>query len=773
MKLFVYGTLLYDDVQISVTGRKLRGKSALLKNYNRYQVKRQSYPGIVYELGGVVEGQIIEVTEEELLLIDDYEGIDYERQIVKVMSEYDMHFVESYVFTKKSELEGYWHWDLRRTTFYRLIDNFPTKSHENMNIWRYFNSEKLTLSSNYNISFILDSVLRVNIYDCITLGAKNGDFVKISFTYGIRFCKIVCDFSLDSLTIRLPNRFKRLFVSCDEIIVEKIECGLIKHINLTSLCRIDSVEHDMITRRLKRNSIVDLRNHVLTVETNDNNTYYLQWNTLSFEGNFQYFIINSTSSLLISNSLQSNFKIGKFKRSVFIRTLDEMKDCNLFVAITGLCDLEREHYVVNEFNFTATNYYYLNLADIRESKMFNTIIEAGAYCQKFEKCLLILNFDLVYNESVSIYFEVNHLCKHFKEWGISIIFSTACVQKLSSMISIHLIKTLDVENARSDMDLFKRQFRFLLPQSVSLLERNELDLLNFRYNQNRLSEIPLGLRTGIASNNDVFEDFELELKNILKCSGSKIPNVRWGDVGGLKEVKFEIIKIVNLPLTFPNFFKRRKKSGIILYGPPGTGKTLCAKAIATECNLNFVSVKGPELLNMYIGESEANIRRLFSNAKQSAPCIVFFDELDSLAPKRESHGDSSGVMDRLVSQLLNEIDDISNVPGVIVIGATNRLDLIDPSLLRPGRLETLLYLGPTKEKEEIKNILKAQLGPYRCSVEISDFVNRIESPITGAELFGFTSRLLSYAIERMIRNNIDETITLIREDFENAFQYFQ
>ena len=128
--------------------------------------------------------------------------------------------------------------------------------------------------------------------------------------------------------------------------------------------------------------------------------------------------------------------------------------------------------------------------------------------------------------------------------------------------------------------------------------------------------------------------------------------------------------------------------GILLYGPPGTGKTLLAKAVATSCALNFFSVKGPELLNMYIGESEANVRRIFQKAKDARPCVIFFDELDSIAPKRGNHGDSGGVMDWIVSQSLAELDGVSGGEAgadVFVIGATNRPDLLDPALLRPGR----------------------------------------------------------------------------------------
>merc|ERR1712141_924760 len=149
------------------------------------------------------------------------------------------------------------------------------------------------------------------------------------------------------------------------------------------------------------------------------------------------------------------------------------------------------------------------------------------------------------------------------------------------------------------------------------------------------------------------------------------------------------------------------RSGILMYGPPGVGKTLLAKAVATECSLNFLSVKGPELLNMYIGQSEENVREVFERARRASPCIIFFDELDALAPNRGKSGDSGGVMDRIVSQLLAELDGVkSSVQSrsesiVFVIGATNRPDLIDPALLRPGRFDRLVYLEiPSTRKEK-------------------------------------------------------------------------
>lgn len=190
----------------------------------------------------------------------------------------------------------------------------------------------------------------------------------------------------------------------------------------------------------------------------------------------------------------------------------------------------------------------------------------------------------------------------------------------------------------------------------------------------------------------------------------KIPNVTWDDIGGVDLVKGEIMDTIDMPLRHPELFASgmKKRSGILFYGPPGTGKTLMAKAIASNFSLNFFSVKGPELLNMYIGESEANVRKVFQRARDAKPCVIFFDEIDSVAPKRGNQSDSGGVMDRIVSQLLAELDGMSSGgDGIFVIGATNRPDLLDEALLRPGRFDKLLYLGIPDTNQKQQNILEA------------------------------------------------------------------
>ncbi|KAG1766092.1 AAA-domain-containing protein [Suillus occidentalis] len=236
----------------------------------------------------------------------------------------------------------------------------------------------------------------------------------------------------------------------------------------------------------------------------------------------------------------------------------------------------------------------------------------------------------------------------------------------------------------------------------------------------------------------------------------KIPAVMWEDIGGLSRVKNEILDTIQLPLEHPELFIEglKKRSGILLYGPPGTGKTLLAKAVATSCSLNFFSVKGPELLNMYIGESEANVRRIFQRARDAKPCVIFFDELDSVAPKRGNQGDSGGVMDRIVSQLLAELDGMSAGSGgdVFVIGATNRPDLLDPALLRPGRFDRMLYLGVSETHEAQLDILRALTRKFKLDgdLRLADIANECPFHYTGADFYALCSDAMLNALNRKV-----------------------
>ncbi|KAI9293385.1 AAA-domain-containing protein [Neoconidiobolus thromboides FSU 785] len=294
---------------------------------------------------------------------------------------------------------------------------------------------------------------------------------------------------------------------------------------------------------------------------------------------------------------------------------------------------------------------------------------------------------------------------------------------------------------------------------VDLVDRTGILALNrisklvdeFKINQSTIDKAGFQIQT---------QDFEEALnKSRAQYSDSigapKIPNVTWDDVGGLASVKGDILDTIQLPLQHPELFASgaKKRSGILLYGPPGTGKTLLAKAVATSCALNFFSVKGPELLNMYIGESEANVRRVFQRARDAKPCVIFFDELDSVAPKRGEQGDSGGVMDRIVSQLLAELDGMSDgntVGEVFVIGATNRPDLLDPALLRPGRFDKMLYLGVPQDHPSQLNIIQALTRKFRLhpDLELINIAEQCPYHFTGADFYALCSDAMLKAMSR-------------------------
>lgn len=250
----------------------------------------------------------------------------------------------------------------------------------------------------------------------------------------------------------------------------------------------------------------------------------------------------------------------------------------------------------------------------------------------------------------------------------------------------------------------------------------------------------------------------------------RIPNVKWEDIGGLDTVKGEILDTIDMPLKHPELFSNglKKRSGILFYGPPGTGKTLLAKAIATNFSLNFFSVKGPELLNMYIGESEANVRRVFQKARDAKPCVIFFDELDSVAPKRGNQGDSGGVMDRIVSQLLAELDGMSggesNGDGVFVVGATNRPDLLDEALLRPGRFDKMLYLGISDTDDKQTKILEALTRKFKLSdeVDLASIAEKCSFTLTGADFYALCSDSMLNAMTRTA-NEVDAKLKTFNE----------
>jgi transitional endoplasmic reticulum ATPase len=233
----------------------------------------------------------------------------------------------------------------------------------------------------------------------------------------------------------------------------------------------------------------------------------------------------------------------------------------------------------------------------------------------------------------------------------------------------------------------------------------------------------------------------------------EVPDVRWTDVGGLDEVKRHLVEAVEWPLRHAELFEQahvRPPKGILLTGPPGCGKTLLAKAVATESGVSFISVKGAALLSMYVGESERAVREVFRKARQAAPCIAFFDEIDALVPRRGAGGDSH-VGERVVAQFLTEMDGIEELRGVLVLGATNRRDLLDPAMLRPGRLETIVDI-PLPDEEDRKQIFAVHLRGKPLSaggVDIPGLAARSRG-LTGADIGAICATAARSAIRRVV-----------------------
>ncbi|KAL6759907.1 cell division cycle protein 48 [Haematococcus lacustris] len=247
----------------------------------------------------------------------------------------------------------------------------------------------------------------------------------------------------------------------------------------------------------------------------------------------------------------------------------------------------------------------------------------------------------------------------------------------------------------------------------------------------------------------------------------EVPNTSWEDIGGLEGVKRELQELIQYPVEHPEKFEKFGMSpskGVLFYGPPGCGKTLLAKAIANECQANFISVKGPELLTMWFGESEANVREIFDKARGSAPCVLFFDELDSIAVQRgSSAGDAGGAADRVLNQLLTEMDGMNSKKTVFIIGATNRPDIIDPALLRPGRLDQLIYI-PLPDEGSRKQIFKSCLRKSPVAPDVDfDLLVRFTHGFSGADMTEICQR----ACKSAIRENIERDIERERRRAEN------
>jgi transitional endoplasmic reticulum ATPase len=247
----------------------------------------------------------------------------------------------------------------------------------------------------------------------------------------------------------------------------------------------------------------------------------------------------------------------------------------------------------------------------------------------------------------------------------------------------------------------------------------------------------------------------------------EIPNVKWTDVGGLEKVKQELKEAVEWPLKTPEVFTRMgvtPPKGILLYGPPGTGKTMLAKAVANESEANFILIKGPELLSKWVGESEKAVRQIFAKARQTSPTIIFFDEIDSLVPRREASGDNK-VTERVVNQLLTEIDGLEELHNVVIIGATNRPDILDTALLRPGRFDRIILVGaPDKETRKQIFTLHTKNMPLAKDVILATLAEKTDG-YAGADIASICREAAIIALRR------DMTATTVgAKDFNEAME---
>jgi transitional endoplasmic reticulum ATPase len=251
-------------------------------------------------------------------------------------------------------------------------------------------------------------------------------------------------------------------------------------------------------------------------------------------------------------------------------------------------------------------------------------------------------------------------------------------------------------------------------------------------------------------------DFEDALKDVMPSAMREVyletPDVAWADIGGLDQVKKELQEAVEWPLKYSDLYDKigyTMPKGIMLYGPSGTGKTLLAKAVATESEANFISVRGPELLSKWVGESERGIREIFRRARQASPCVIFFDEVDALAPTRGMGGDSM-VTERVVSQLLTELDGVQSLQGVVVLAATNRIDIVDPALLRAGRFDKLILI-PMPDKAARKEVLKIHTKgvPIAKDVDLDTVVDMTEG-FSGADMASLTNTAVSIVLQAFI-----------------------
>ncbi len=278
------------------------------------------------------------------------------------------------------------------------------------------------------------------------------------------------------------------------------------------------------------------------------------------------------------------------------------------------------------------------------------------------------------------------------------------------------------------------------------------------------------------------DDFLTALREIEPSAIREVfvesPNVHWEDVGGLASLKDRLIEAVEWPLKYPHLFEKggvTPPKGILLVGPPGCGKTMLAKAIATESHVNFISVKGPALMSKWVGDSEKGVREIFHKAKQAAPCIIFFDEIDALVPTRSAGSSDSHVSERILSQFLAEFDGIDELRGVLVLGATNRLDMLDAAVVRPGRFDDIVQLtAPGEQDREAIFAVHLRKKPVAKKVQAADLARKTDG-FSGADIAAAVRMSAMTAVRRAVAamkktDGEEPAITIQLQDIEQAIE---
>ncbi|MDG2196335.1 MAG: AAA family ATPase [SAR324 cluster bacterium] len=320
-------------------------------------------------------------------------------------------------------------------------------------------------------------------------------------------------------------------------------------------------------------------------------------------------------------------------------------------------------------------------------------------------------------------------------------------------------------------DMARRTHGFVGADLAALCREAALQALRRVLKKTPVAQLDLSsIKVGLPDFAAAFREVE---PSALRETVISVPNVKWEEVGGLSTVKSRLIEAVEWPLRYGHLFVQaglRPSRGILLVGPPGCGKTLLAKALATESQANFVAMKGADLHSKYVGESEQRLRDIFRRARQAAPCILFFDELDAFLPARGMMGLDAAVSERILAQFLVEMDGIEELKGVLVLGATNRVDRLDEAILRPGRFDEIVKFAPpdTMEREEI---LKIHLKQKPLSAEVdATYLAGLTEGWSGAELSAACNRAALLAVQRAVHGELKRMNPITREDLLQALR---